>query len=80
VITNVKIAVVCLDRSESIDVVNTSVLFLFGYPLEQLFAHPLASIFASDTNPKPFGQIALMRNGEAPLTFQAHCVGTTDDE
>jgi PAS domain S-box-containing protein len=80
VIINTKDAVVCMNRSESIEVVNKSVSSLFGYTPEQLLGPPLSCILANESNSKLYEQIALMRNDEAPLTLQTHCVGVTDDE
>jgi class 3 adenylate cyclase len=37
-------------------------------------------ILIGEQNPRIYEQTALMRNGEAPLTFTAHAIGTTDDE
>jgi PAS domain S-box-containing protein len=80
VIINSKDAVLCLNRSESIEVVTRSVATLFGYTPEQLLGQPLSSILVAEQNPKVYEQTALMRNGEAPLTFQTSAIGTTDDE
>jgi PAS domain S-box-containing protein len=52
VIINVKDVVVCMNRNESIEVVNKSVSSLFGYTPEQLLGQPLSCILASESNSK----------------------------
>jgi PAS domain S-box-containing protein len=80
VVINAKDAIVCLNRSESIEVVNKSVTSVFGYTPEQLLGQPISSILSISENGKIYEQTDLMRNGEAALNFECHALGTADDE
>ena len=80
VIMDSKKAVVCLNKNESIDIVNKSVQFTFGYTPEQLLGQSISTLLPEEENQKFFEQIELMRNGEAPLTFEGSFSGVTDDD
>ncbi|OHT14492.1 Adenylate and Guanylate cyclase catalytic domain containing protein [Tritrichomonas foetus] len=80
IIHNSKNAVICLNRNETIDVVNKQVTSIFGYTPEQLLGQPISTIVPTEENSKVYEQIEFMRNGEAPLTFEGSFKGITDDE
>ncbi|OHT12680.1 Adenylate and Guanylate cyclase catalytic domain containing protein [Tritrichomonas foetus] len=79
VIFNAKDAVLCLNRNESIEVINKSVTNYFGYTPEQLLGQSVNAILPEE-NVKIYEQIELMRNGECPLTFETSASAITDDE
>ena len=75
-----KDAVVCLNRHESIEVVNQAVSGLFGYTPEQLLGQPVATLLPQDKAEKVFSHINLMRLGQCAMTYETTSEGLTDDE
>lgn len=79
-IMNSKDSVLFLNKSESIELVNKSVVGLFGYTPDQLLGQPLSIIIPSEENPKVHEQMTIMLNGEGPLIYESKATGITDDE
>ena len=75
-----KDAVVCLNRFESIEVVNQAVSGLFGYTPEQLLGQPVSTLLPQDKAEKVFSHINLMRLGQCAMTYETTTEGLTDDE
>jgi len=75
-----KSAVVCLNRNESIEVVNASVSSLFGYTPEQLLGQHISTILPHQYAGEIYDSINLMRNGQSSLVFDASSTGITDSE
>lgn len=75
-----KDAVICLNRNESIEVVNQSVSSLFGYTPEQLLGQPISTILPQDKAEKVFNHINLMRLGQCSMTYETTSEALTDDE
>ena len=75
-----KDAVLCLNRNESIEVVNQSVSGLFGYTPEQLLGQPISTVLPQDRAEDIFSHIDLMRLGQCSMTYETTSEGMTDDE
>ncbi|OHS96029.1 Adenylate and Guanylate cyclase catalytic domain containing protein [Tritrichomonas foetus] len=80
IITNYHDSVICLNINKTVEVVNKSVTSLFGYTPEQLLGQSIECILSEENNPKVFEQMNLMKDGEAPLTFDISGKGISDDE
>ncbi|OHS99460.1 Adenylate and Guanylate cyclase catalytic domain containing protein [Tritrichomonas foetus] len=79
VIYTSKDAVVCLNRNETIEVVNSSITSLFGYTPEQLLGQPIATLLPTEGAEEIFEQLNLMRSGQCSLVFETSTTGITDD-
>ncbi|OHT07620.1 Adenylate and Guanylate cyclase catalytic domain containing protein [Tritrichomonas foetus] len=75
-----KDSVICLNRNESIEVVNQSISSLFGYTPEQLLGQPISTILPSTGAEEIFNHFNLMRLGQCAMQFETNTYGITDDE
>ncbi|OHT14623.1 Adenylate and Guanylate cyclase catalytic domain containing protein [Tritrichomonas foetus] len=73
-------SIICLNKNESIEVVNKAVTLQFGYTPEQLLGQSISCILSEEENAKFHEQLILMKEGEAPLVFETGGKALSDDE
>ncbi|OHT01909.1 Adenylate and Guanylate cyclase catalytic domain containing protein [Tritrichomonas foetus] len=73
-------SVLCLNKNESIEVVNLAVTELFGYTPDQLLGQSISCILPEETCQEVFHQFSLMRNGQCSMIFEADVTGKSDDD
>ena len=80
IIHNSKDSVFCLNKNESIEVVNQAVSGLFGYTPEQLLGQSISTVLPEKGSESIFNHFNLMRQGQCAMTFEAHTEGVTDGD
>jgi class 3 adenylate cyclase/PAS domain-containing protein len=73
-------SIICINRNETIEIVNQSVSELFGYSPSQLLGNHLSCILPQETCSDIFSHISLMREGQCALLYEDHIEGLTDLE
>ena len=80
IIHNSKDSVCCLNRNESIEVVNSSLTNLLGYTPEQLLGQPVSTILPTNGTEEIFNRFNLMRQGQCSMSYEAHTFAIPDDD
>ncbi|OHS94912.1 Adenylate and Guanylate cyclase catalytic domain containing protein [Tritrichomonas foetus] len=73
-------SVLCLNKNESIEVVNHAVTDLFGYTPEQLLGQNISCVLPEETSQNVFHQLQLMRHGQCSMIYETDAIGKSDDD
>ncbi|OHT01729.1 Adenylate and Guanylate cyclase catalytic domain containing protein [Tritrichomonas foetus] len=73
-------SVLCLNKNESIEVVNHAVTDLFGYTPEQLLGQNISCVLQEETSQNVFHQLQLMRHGQCSMIYETDAIGKSDDD
>ncbi|OHT00099.1 Adenylate and Guanylate cyclase catalytic domain containing protein [Tritrichomonas foetus] len=75
-----KDSIICLNRSEIIEVVNQSITSLFGYTPEQLLGQHISTILTPNGAEEIFNRFSLMKQGQCSMSYETNTEGITDDD
>jgi class 3 adenylate cyclase len=80
VFQNSQDSIFCLNKNETIEMVNPSVFILFGFTPEQLLGQHLSYVLPSERCKDIYNQMSLMRKGQCALLFDQYVEALTDIE